>query len=208
GSYHQDTGEGYDPYHVGDSRGIGGIGVWLDDSLYVSRNFTEYKILANGPLRTIIQLNYAPWKAGTITVKETKKISIDLGSQFYHMEEFLESDEPLPNVTTGITLHEGKGKAYADATSGWISYWETIDDAQLGTGIVTYPAHILEQFEHKSLTKDQSHSYLSLDPRKKVSYFAGFGWEKAGEFSSAAEWNLHLTQFSRKLLSPLTVTFN
>src|SRR5205085_8225450 len=31
GSYHKDEGEGYDPYHVGLSRGCGGIGVWKND---------------------------------------------------------------------------------------------------------------------------------------------------------------------------------
>src|SRR5690606_32212285 len=79
GTYHKDTGEGYDPYHVGASRGIGGIGVWQNDSLYVSKNFVEYKRIANGPIRTIFELTYAPWQADKIIVKETKRISLDLG---------------------------------------------------------------------------------------------------------------------------------
>lgn len=29
-SYHEDHGEGYDPYHVGDSRGVGGTAIWVD----------------------------------------------------------------------------------------------------------------------------------------------------------------------------------
>lgn len=43
GTYHKDDGEGYDPYHVGASRGCGGIGVWQNDSLYVSKNFVSTK---------------------------------------------------------------------------------------------------------------------------------------------------------------------
>ena len=33
GYYHKNHGEGYDPYHVGISRGTGGIGIWKADSL-------------------------------------------------------------------------------------------------------------------------------------------------------------------------------
>jgi len=29
-SYHKDWGEGHDPYHVGKTRGCGGLGLWID----------------------------------------------------------------------------------------------------------------------------------------------------------------------------------
>ena len=203
GSYHKDSGEGYDPYHVGDSRGIGGIGVWIEDSLFVSKNFTEHKLIANGPLRTIFELRYAPWKAGNVTIHETKRISIDLGAQLYHMEVLLKSDSPLPNLTTGITLHDTKGVVNSNKNDGWISYWETIDGAKLGTGIVANPADIDQILDIRTTSKEQSHIYMLLKAEQKISYYAGFGWEKAKEFSSSSEWNTYLKNFSRGLKSPL-----
>lgn len=208
GSYHEDNGEGYDPYHVGDSRGIGGSGIWIDDSLYVSKNFVNYKILANGPLRSTFELTYAPWQAGNLTIQETKRISIDFGSQLFYLEETLKSDGPVPNLTTGITLHDGTGEVNSDPKAGWISYWETIDGAMLGTGIVASPSDILQQLDKRKAAKEQSHLYLILKPTEKISYYAGFGWEKAGEFSSAAEWNKYLQDFSTKLASPLILKFD
>ena len=202
GSYHNDSGEGYDPYHVGDSRGIGGIGVLIEDSLYVSKNFTTYKLIANGPLRTIFELSYAPWKAGEATIQETKRISLDLGSQLYHMEVKLKSDKSLPNVTTGITLHSGNGEVSSDSEAGWISYWETIDDAKLGTGIVASNTDIDRLFEFRTESKEQSHLYMVLKPKEKISFYAGFGWEKANEFSSLSDWNKYLMNFSKTLESP------
>lgn len=207
GSYHTDSGEGYDPYHVGDSRGIGGIGVWLGDSLYVSKNFTEYKIIANGPLRTVFELTYAPWSAEKTTIQETKRISIDLGSQLYHLEVKLKSDSPLPNLTAGITLHDGTGQISSDPNAGWISYWEDIDGSKLGTGIVASSEDILDQLEIRTAAKEQSHIYMLLNPERRISYYAGFGWEKAGEFSSVDEWNKYLSDFSEKLASPLLLNF-
>lgn len=208
GSYHKDSGEGYDPYHVGNSRGIGGIGVWTNDSLYVSKNFTEYKLIANGPLRTIFELTYAPWKAGDATIQETKRISLDLSSQLYHMEVKLNSDNPIPNLTAGITLHDGKGEVTSDTNAGWVSYWETIDDAKLGTGIVASVSDIDQQLEIRTASIEQSHLYMVLKPKKVISFYAGFGWEKAGEFSSASEWNNYLKYFSKGLESPLILKFD
>ena len=38
-NYHQDNGDGGDFYSVGKSRGCGGLGIWQNGKLYVSRNF-------------------------------------------------------------------------------------------------------------------------------------------------------------------------
>jgi hypothetical protein len=204
-SYHKDAGEGYDPYHVGDSRGIGGIGVLLDDSLYVSKNFVDYKILTTGKLRTIFQLTYAPWQAGKARIQESKIISIDRGSQFFKMEIESKSSEKIPNVTAGITLHEGNGVTEINRSQGWISYWEMIDDAGLGTGLVMAPKLIKSAFEKRTSKKDQSHLFVSFDPKKKINYYAGFAWQKAGEIQTKKEWTTHLSEFSQKVNSPLRV---
>ncbi|WP_375436965.1 DUF4861 family protein, partial [uncultured Hymenobacter sp.] len=98
-SYHKDTGEGYDPYHVGASRGTGGTGVLDGGKLYVSRNFATYKVLATGPIRTVFELTYAPWDAGGRTVTERKIISLDLGSNLTRYEEHIAAPTPLPNLT-------------------------------------------------------------------------------------------------------------
>jgi Domain of unknown function (DUF4861) len=143
GSYHKDDGEGYDPYHVGASRGCGGIGVWKNDSLFVSKNFVSYKKIVDGPVRNIFELTYAPWQADGVTINETKRITIDLGNQLYKVEDNINASGILPNVTIGITLHDGKGKAFADSVKGIFSYWEPIDDSEIGTGVVVDPSVLL-----------------------------------------------------------------
>jgi hypothetical protein len=206
GSYHKDTGEGLDNYHVGASRGCGGIGVWADDSLYVSKNFVSYKIIANGPIRTIFELTYAPWTANGITIREKKRISIDLGSQLSRYEVTLQSNASLPNVTTGITLHDKKGKTHLDSIQGWFSYWEPLEDSELGTGIVVDPAFLQSCRDHRTDKKDLSQLYVLLKPgATNLVYYSGFGWKKAGRFNSSAEWNAYLEHFSKQMRSPLEV---
>lgn len=206
-AYHTDIGEGYDPYHVGTSRGVGGTGVLDGDKLYISKNFITYKVLATGPIRTVFELTYAPWDANGRTVTEKKRISLDLGSNLTRYEEQISADKPLPNCTIGLTLHEAKGEVNADRKAGWCRYWEKIDDSYLGTGVVVAPRYLTDYQDHRSPAKDQSQLYMVTKPAQgTVVFYAGFGWQKSGQFNSAADWDGYLAGFVQRLASPLEVT--
>jgi hypothetical protein len=205
GSYHKDDGEGYDPYHVGASRGCGGIGVWINDSLYVSRNFIKYRTIANGPVRTCFELTYAPWTAGMATIEETKRITIDRGSQLCKIEVSMKSSETLPNCTIGITLHNKQGVVSLDSAQGVFSYWEPMDDSEIGTGVVIAPRSIVSAKDFRSTNADRSHIFIHAKSTESVTYFAGFGWKKAGLVSTAAEWNNYLQDFAKQQASSLTI---
>ncbi len=208
GAYHVDSGEGYDPYHVGNSRGVGGIGVWDNDSLYVSKNFTGYKTIATGPIRTVFELNYAPWVANGRTIRETKRISLDLGSNLSRYEVFLEGEQSVPNVAVGLTLHEGQGEVKASPEEGWFRFWEPMDESELGVGLVIDPAVVADYRERRVETRDQSHILVLANPaNNKLTYYAGFGWKKSGQFNSAQEWDQYLAQFSKRMEEPLVVSF-
>ncbi|MBC8085309.1 MAG: DUF4861 domain-containing protein [Hymenobacter sp.] len=213
GYYHIDHGEGYDPYHVGDSRGFAGIGIWENDSLYVSRNFTGYKTLASGPIRTLFELSYAPWPANGRTVTEKKILSLDLGSNLTRFEEHISADKPLPNVTIGTTLHAEpkgvQGQVKGEPKQGWFRYWEPMDDAFLGTGVVLAPRDIQDWQDRRTKAKEQSHLLVMATPKNnKLVCYAGFGWTKSGQFKTAAEWDQYLAEFAQRLASPLEVTFH
>lgn len=208
GSYHEDTGEGYDPYLVGGSRGLGGTGIWSGDTLYVSKNFVNAEKLAEGPIRTVFELTYAPWDANGVTVKEKKRISLDLGSNMTRIEEIVEADKPLPNLTIGITLHDKKGEVRGDKEQGWFRYWEPMDDSHLGTGIVVDPSVVQEFRDYRVEAKDQSHLYVFTKPENnKLIYYAGFGWDKSGQFKSPQEWDAYLADYAKRIASPLEVKF-
>lgn len=206
GSYHKDDGEGYDPYHVGISRGCGGIGVWKNDSLYVSRNFVAWKKIADGPVRNIFELTYAPWQADGISINETKRITIDLGNQLYKVEDMINASGSLPNVTIGITLHDAKGRTHADTVKGTFSYWEPIDDSEIGTGVVVDPSQIIGHSDYRTRKKDLSQLYIMTKPENKVIYYTGFAWKKAGLIQSESEWNDYLARFAQRIATPLEVT--
>lgn len=204
GYYHIDNGEGYDPYHVGMSRGAGGTGIWENDSLHVSKNYTKYKVIAIGPLRTIFELNYASWsKYG---VSEIKRISLDLGSNFSRFENKFSSTNPIPNYTLGITLHKEKGTVKIAAEKGTFRHWEPIDDSYVGEGIVIDPSMVKTAMNHHSKAVDQSQILVVTVPKNgTLVYYAGFAWTKSGQVQSVQDWDILLEKQALRIEYPLVV---
>lgn len=202
--YHKDTrGEGYDPYHVGDSRGTGGIGIWVNGKLQVSQNFVTSRTIAEGPLRTVFELTYSPWS--DFGVKETKRISLDLGSHFSKFESQFEAQKPVPNYTVGISLHKNEGLTKLNDRNAYYLHWEKIDDAFVGEGVVVYPGIVEKSVAFKSETPDQSNLLIVTKPHKKLTYYAGFAWQKAGEVQTQEDWEKMLQKQAQIIANPLSV---
>ena len=204
GYYHIDHGEGYDPYHVGGSRGTGGIGIFENDSLYVSQNFTSARTIAAGPLRTVFELDYASWS--DYGLKETKRITLDLGSNFSKFEIVFSSEREVPNIALGITLHENKGDAKLNGQEGWFRHWETMDSTNLGQGLVLNPSDIDTALVHKTEIRDQSNLLVITKPKNNLTYYAGFAWELSGQITGINDWDAMLSQQAKIIANPMLVS--
>ena len=199
--YHTDYGEGNDAYHVGSSRGCGGLGLWIDEKLVISDTFIEWRIIRCEPAESVFVLTYE-YKVGADTYKEEKQITIKMGDQLFKAEStFWKNGElavGLP-VAIGITTHDGKAVASKDVSKGWMACWETIEEYGAGTGVVMDPKAIQEFRLIESPNKDESHALFitRADAKGKVTYFAGYGWAKAGEIKTSEDWNNYLEHFAR-----------
>jgi unsaturated rhamnogalacturonyl hydrolase len=201
--YHRDQGEGGDFYSVGKTRGCGGLGLVSGDKLHVSRNFTTSRVLANGPLRLVFELDYAPWDVGGVKVAETKRFILDAGQSFFRVESTLKpagGDKAL-SVAVGIAKHAGS-KAEFDQRAA-LSSWEPFkeDNGNLGCALVLPPG---TSGEFKELDSD----YLlvsAASPKAPFVYYTGSVWNKAGEVSDLAAWSKTVQAFSSELASPPVV---
>ncbi len=206
GSYHEDTGEGLDNFHVGVSRGCGGIAIKKDSIYHISKNFINYKTLMTGPIRTSFYLEYEDWNANKVTIKESRIITLDLGNNLSKFEVTIEGSN---DISAGLTLHENDGKITENIENNWVSYWQPHGDSELGTAIVTYPKSLNGFEKYKKDKKDLSNAFMHLKlNNSKVVYYTGFGWKKSGQFKNSEMWNTYLDEFSMKLQSPLEVTIN
>ncbi|MCP4366651.1 MAG: DUF4861 domain-containing protein [Deltaproteobacteria bacterium] len=200
GSYHKDDGEGLDNYHVGTSRGCGGTAIIEDGKYVLSENYSKWNIIANGPIRSAFELEYPSYKVGTKNVSEKKIFTIDLGSNFYQCEVKYECDAQLNEAAVGIIHHKTNGKTTFNKNQAWFTYWETLDESNLGTAIILNPNAALS---HNSDTENNWVSLAIMD--NSFSYWSGFGWRKAGEFSSSEEWNAYVSKFSEIKNNPLSI---
>jgi len=203
GTYHKDTGEGLDNFHVGDSRGVGGIAVKVDNKYYFSKNFISWKTITTGPLRTSFILTYADWDAKGNTITESKLISLDYGS---YLSRFEINITGAKEISAGLTLHDKKGTIGTNLKEGWLSHWEAIDDSEIGTGLVA-PKNTMTTFDnHITSEKDLSNLYGNIAVKNnKAIYYVGFGWKKGSPFQTQKDWKKYLSLFAQKVNNPLIV---
>ena len=196
GSYHKDTGEGLDNFHVGISRGIGGIAIKIDSSYYTSKNFISWKTITTGPIRTSFKLTYADGDANGNKITETKLISLDYGSYLSQYQIALTGSK---TAAVGLTLHNKKGEISSNSKEGWITHWETLDDSEIGTAVVAPKNTLVSIDDYRTSKTDSSNLFTGIKVKNNtLNYYAGFGWKKGSLFQTQKEWETYLSLFSTK----------
>jgi rhamnogalacturonyl hydrolase YesR len=203
--YHHEHGTGLDFYEVGLSRGCGGLGVWQDNKLWVSRAWKTYQILKNGPDSIEFRVSYAPWtviggKPGDRQVSDrevwqTSTFRLAAGDQLNQITTIIESDKPGPlQIGLGLARH-GDGTLVRDKAAGLISYWQPADpqSGSIGVGLLVDPAAV-------DTFADDADNYLVIlkaTPGKPFTYRAGACWDRGSQIKSAADWEKYLRQHTR-----------
>ncbi|MEW2923123.1 DUF4861 family protein [Muricauda sp. ANG21] len=203
GSYHKDTGEGLDNFHVGASRGVGGVAIKENGSYHFSKNFVSWKTISNGPIRTSFELTYDDWYAEDKVIRETQRISLDYGSNLAKYEILIHGTD---RISAGLTLHENDGFVTANAVKGYLSYWQPHEDSELGMAIVIPKVYYegYEIYETKETDLSNVYGHLKVIDNRVV-YYAGFGWKESGQFKIRNDWENYLSAFVEKISTPLVV---
>jgi hypothetical protein len=204
-NYHADNGDGADYYSAGTSRGCGGSGIWENGKLFVSRNFVDTKVIANGPIRVVFELTYAPWDVNGRKISEVKRVTLDAGQNLDRFESFYQSDPAGPiNYGAGIK-NFGAASVQSNKQEGWLRTWEPLQKGKagnLGCGIILDPGTLVDITE-----ADGNCLVIAKAPSNPpASYCAGFGWDKSGDFANVGVWDTYLQQFARRLRSPLKIS--
>lgn len=199
--YHADHGEGADLYSAGPSRGCGGSGLWADGKLWVSKNFVNSRVLANGPIRVMFELEYEPHEVNGTKVSETKRVTLDAGQQFsrYQSRYHCESATPL---ATAVGLKKAPDETLtASPDGGWLAKWEPVGKQHgwQGLAVIVPPGTFARQ------TADDLNHLVVMKPgaAPSATWWAGFCWDKAGHITTAEQWTRHVDEYSRGLANPI-----
>ena len=203
GEYHIDHGDGLDYYHVGFTLGAGNMMPYINDSIYYSRNYVEYKVLDNGPLRTTFQLFYNEWNVGENKLSAIKTIRLDAGSQLNRITvEYTTTATKAIPVVAGIITRQGNGIKYLDEVNGLMVYWEPEHGNDGITGIACLFNTPVEKMTE---TNGQLLAKTATDSAHSITYYAGAVWNKAGTITEGKQWIQYVDEFKQKLINPLIV---
>ena len=204
-NYHIDTGEGVDAYSAGPTRGCGGSGIWVNEQLYIPRNFVQSRVLAAGPIRVMFELVYPGFNIPENSMTQVLRVSLDGGSQLNHFETFYRIERAERPVAVAIGLKKVKdAQKDFNAERGRLTTWEPMDKnlGMQGLAIVVDPREV------DTVTEDNLNHLLVLKPSLNtmpVSYWAGFAWDRAGKITTKREWEKYVDEFSQMRQSPIEV---
>jgi hypothetical protein len=208
--YHHDEGEGMDMYNVGPSRGCGGTGVWDGRALHVGRNYRTWRILANGPIRAVFELTYDTWMADGVMVSETKRFTVDAGHNLDRIDSTF-AITGAREVTIGIGLNktpadkgqEPRIETIPGEADGSLAQWiEQKTNGSLGTALIVPSADFIGFAED-----DRNRLVLArAQAGRPLTYYAGAGWSKAGEFTTRQAWLDYVAACAARARGPVRVT--
>jgi hypothetical protein len=201
--YHRDNGDGADMYSAGKSRGCGGNGIWDAGKLHTSANFIDSRTLANGPIRVMFELTYPAFDAGGTRVTEVKRVTLDAGQNLNRFESRYVATASPKLQATGIKKHAA-ALVVRDKARGLLRTWEPVkaDGSNFGCGIIVDPGQVVDFAE----VDGNVVVITGIAADGLVTYYAGSGWDKSGDFKTVDDWDRHLDQTAQRIRSPLAVS--
>lgn len=209
--YHKDEGEGMDMYQVGPSRGCGGTGVWDGSALWVGRNYETAKVIANGPVRAIFELTYATWAANGAYVSETKRFTVDAGHNLDRIDSTF-AVTGAKEVTIGIGLNKtpaDRGQepqievARVEADGSLAQWVVQKTNGSLGTAVIVPAGFAGFAEDARNLL-----ALAQVAAGGTLTYYAGAGWSKAGEFTTREAWLDYVAACAARVRSPVRVALS
>lgn len=205
--YHVDEGEGIDMYNVGPTRGAGGTGIWDGKTLFVGTNYKTWKILANGPVRTVFELHYDGWDAQGTKVSEVKRFTVDAGRYFDRIDSTFSFTGPASlNAAVGLNKRpsdkgqEVKVDFSENKKDGSLVQWVTQRSfGDFGVAVIVPSASGFAADERNGLV------IAPVTSGQPLSYHVGAAWTRGSPFATQADWQRHVAEEAARLRAPVSV---
>ena len=205
-SYHKDHGEGLDTYHVGNTLGCGGIGLWIDDKLVTANTYLKAEILWTSPEEAEFRTLYEyPVNIQGKPLYEYRVTRLSMGERLFEITSTFSLQRNSWNRAPhhgGIAIpHEAaiglntqnKGASMTlDGENGIIAVYEPLAGKGLGTGVVVDPKSVTRTHRLPATDKDGKNEHAliiaRINDKGQISYRGGFAWAGDGEITTEQAW--------------------
>lgn len=205
GNYHHNYGDGMDCYKVGKTLGGGSSAPFIDGRIFLlPHNYQTYRTLDNGPIRTSVELTYAPFAINdTLTVALTKIITLDADQRFNRMDCLYTGDFDTLPVAAGFVRHDVKQTLTGE---DWVAICEPASDSKdpVRDGDI-YGAVILSGAAILPNTAGHALAVKSVRPNEMLTYYAGTGWSHGG-IDDMDKWLEKVNELKTAVETPLQIT--
>ncbi len=199
-NYHELADWGMDILKVGNSLGAGAIALKKDGKIYRidQSDVSEYKLIADGPLRAILQLSFDNFKIGERSYFIKHQISIWGGTQFYQSSVTIDGIQGDEELVTGIVnlhssnLHEETINKYVILATHDM---QAENKAMLGMGLLIPKAIFIGQEEAPKDGNGVVSTYMAMmkiENKKPVTFFFYSGWENQDKGFKDMEYFLNV----------------
>lgn len=205
-NYHEARDWGLDILKVGAARGIGGFGLWQNDSIVLPKAVDEHRcrILANGPVRSVIRLDFTGWQSADANVKVVWFIMAYAGNRETENRLLLSGTADAKAVAVGIVKHPeapvsipNKGRLYTLGAQSIIGDSLMLALAASKDALVK---HHESEVDHLLI--------LNLSANKPLRYYSTAQWQgEPGDMWRQAQTEAHLSALNRRLSQPLQVEY-
>ncbi|WP_192105528.1 DUF4861 family protein [Rhodanobacter sp. DHB23] len=201
-SYHIDHGDGLDSYDVGHTPGDGGTAGWLDGAPVASRNASQVRITAQGPVRLRFEVDYPAWRVGDVTLHQHKVVTLDAGSHLNRqVVTWRIEGAPRATVAAGVAVHAGADLVHDGATR--IAVWDTPQKASAGriaTALLLAPGETARY----AGTRDAAWTLFDVADGGSIRFASGSGWSQ-GDMPDFRSWQNYLYDYFMRWSHPLQV---
>ena len=206
GDYHEDHGKGGDFYSVGPTTGAGGLAYLArDGSLVVSPVYQDWRILAEGPLRLVFELTYAPIQVGDARIGEVRRISLDAGQHFFRVRSRFEVAGDAAGIVPVAGFPDHEGANVLQQEPGLLSIWEPTAPADDET---YYALALLSSIPDAAVQTADDHRLLAVGTLKDGALWsAGSAWSGGPDAPDPESWSTIVDTVHRGEASPIRVSW-
>ena len=210
---HDMSPRGMDILNVGATSGLGGMNVWHDGKPYqadsygapgnrVIRSEPHFRILANGPVRVLAEIDQPNWRVGDRRFHATLYVTIWAGQRHCTIRTHIESLDGEPfEFGPGMTIVGEEGRHDSENRILWCWGDQDIGAGEIGLGVL-YPSESLvgiEEGEGEMLAR-----YASDGESEMETAIAG-GWTRDWQFMDGEDWLAFLRELREEIETPVEV---
>lgn len=205
-SYHKPAEWGLDILKVGDSLGLGGVGMRVKNNVHrvSTAKDMEVAIVEDNILRSQIEVSHKSWELNAQSYDISSRLSILAGSRLTHNQLTI-SGSP-DNLVTGLVKHQPSELLTSELTGGEWGYIATYGEQSyvednLGMAILFKKNNLIE------LGEDSNNHLVVMKPIEGLLdyYFLAAWVQEAGGIQTKVQFRAYLDNLIKKLNSPVDV---